>query len=117
MNQINDLRQIKDNDRKKIDIIISNLSNYVFIHSQQEEIFLKKIGYPDLKRHKEGHRLFSDRLDEVDRIFTSAKTMVNTSEIYDLLVKWWHQHIIICDGRYRTYIQENNIDAKSIDLS
>ncbi len=43
--------------------------------------------------------------------------VTNTSELYALLKEWWHQHMLICDGRYRTYIQENNIDVTSVDLS
>ncbi len=59
MDIINELSQIEGHDKQKIEVVLAKLFNYIVIHSHQEEIFLQKIGYPDLKKHKEHHLLFS----------------------------------------------------------
>lgn len=114
MRTIIDELHLIDDDSKKIDEFLARLFNYSMIHLRQEELFLRRINYPDLDVHLAWHGVFTDQFNHIDMMFTSNHRSLDKNRLMVFLLKWWNNHILITDMKYAEYLRENNIDGSNL---
>ncbi len=71
-------------------------------HLSYEEEFLAEIGYPNFESHFEEHQNYRN---EINRELNSSHTI--TAETIDSLSKWWSNHILHSDMKYKIFLNKN----------
>ena len=112
---INSLSEAIDKD-EEIDVfegIFSNLEEYVQIHFDKEEAFLKKCNYEDYSRHKKQHEVFADEIPRLKEKFFSTDNYVDAKDISVFLTDWLVNHIINEDMHLVSTFEECGISEKN----
>jgi hemerythrin-like metal-binding protein len=81
------------------DRILSEMVDYTGFHFAFEEDYMKKINYPDLKKHHYQHEFFTKNLIgklEEER----AGGLVLSSEVMRMMMNWLQDHILQEDMKY-----------------
>ena len=104
----NDLRQIgKTNKDLLLNYINLFIKQFIF-HCLDEEDFMKKIGYPELNKHRVQHQ-------SLIRIFEGLKATIETeiSDSYSVFnfYLFFIGHVLISDILIRDYYFDNNLHA------
>ncbi len=102
---INKLEKAMSNgdSNKVIGNVLKDLVDYVKIHFKSEEEVMKKIGFPDLKRHQNLHK---DLVNDVARIlidFKNGKTWT-AEELSGFLHMWLLDHILEEDRKIGVFL-------------
>lgn len=84
-------------------VILNDLSEYVEIHFQTEEVILKECNYPLLARHREEHVAYQEQLADFLKSATSGE--INKEGLIHYLSHWWTEHILGSDKQYVESIQ------------
>lgn len=79
-----DIRNIRD--------ALKTLRQYTLIHFRNEEDYMERIGYPDIKQHQECHEELVARMNEVITNNTNVNDLVHG--LKRLMVLWVIEHII-----------------------
>ena len=110
----NFLSSIHTKDEKStIKSTFNNLVEYTHEHFTNEEAFMAKYNYPDLKDHKKEHiRLTKEAVQ-----LNNNKNYVFTDNIADFLISWLTNHILGTDKKYAEYILARTPDAGKIENS
>ena len=90
--------------------LLAELREYTKIHFADEEVYMKKIGFPDLEAQIRAHTAFVDKLmnidlDELDEIDDHQQEYL--LELIDFLAGWLVNHILKMDvaiGRYEQFL-------------
>ena len=82
---------------------------YVCFHFSFEEGFMAKMGYPELKAHRELHDQMRAKLLQIQCESKNGYHPLNT-QLMSLLVNWLKDHILTQDKRYAAYSAENETD-------
>ena len=90
--------------KESLQALLSNLSDYVVTHFNNEERYLLEIGYSDLPKHKEEHRAFTDKVKEFINSYNSGKAPASY-EVTHFIMDWIVNHIKREDMRYARYAQ------------
>ena len=81
--------------------IVDMMNDYTLIHFKIEEDFLEKIGFPNLKKHRELHQELSSQSKKLGK----DSIMDRDSHHYmDFLKQWWINHIRVEDQAFRNHI-------------
>ena len=81
--------------------IVEMMNDYSRIHFQTEEDFLEKVGFPNIKKHRELHQELSNRSKKLGK----DSLMDKDSHYYmDFLKQWWINHIRVEDQTFKTYL-------------
>ncbi|MDR0496438.1 MAG: hemerythrin family protein [Treponema sp.] len=82
--------------------VIGMVDDYTRIHFEIEEDFLKKCGFPGLKRHHDLHSELSESLTKVGK-----KSLFDQDPqgFLNFLKKWWNDHILDEDRAFRDYLK------------
>ncbi|MCW9045905.1 MAG: bacteriohemerythrin [Alphaproteobacteria bacterium] len=93
LGHINNLyRKIKSGDISQINPDeISMIRGEYADHFKGEEIFMEQRGYARLQEHRNDHRLFLQRLRELEADFNTGDTS-HALELMSLLSNWWQKH-------------------------
>lgn len=113
---INDLDANAGDDSRR-DVVrqcLIALRRYAEFHFAREEKAMSACGYPSLEVHKDEHRDFVKRIQEVTARFDAAPDeaagIVN-QELLTYLRDWLNHHILIEDMAYRPHV-ERSAEAK-----
>lgn len=90
-------------DLQFLDHILSELQDYTQAHFREEERYMIKIDFPDIKNHVELHIKFEKRLIELRQKYIKDQDFDKASEIATLLSDWFIQHIKAKDQEYCKY--------------
>lgn len=90
-------------DRKAVAELVRELVNYMQVHFQTEEDFMKERFFNDYPEHREEHMRFSNHVKELAKKFR-AKEGVDALEIRHFMVDWLSKHIMQCDQKYAKFI-------------
>ena len=85
--------------------IIDMMHDYTHIHFKIEEDFLKKVDYPNAKKHHEFHTELIIQLNKISRNSIMGK---DSYQVLEFLKKWWINHICHDDLLFRDYLFKIN---------
>lgn len=84
------------------------LKAYAERHFAHEEQMLLEKHYPDYTNHKEQHRLYILKIDEMHRKFSNDESDIEIElEMLDFLKEWFYKHILKSDFEYVDYFSTN----------
>ena len=113
---INDLDANAGNESRR-DVVrqcLIALRRYAEFHFAREEKVMSACSYPNLEAHKDEHRDFVKRIQDVTARFDTgvedAAGIVN-QELLDYLKDWLRHHILVEDLAYRAHV-ERSAEAK-----
>ena len=82
--------------------ILSKLYNYSVTHFKHEEDYMERMAYPDIKKHKKIHKLFLEKITQLNLELLSGTTP-NIKQIIDFLQNWLIKHFLETDLDYEIY--------------
>ncbi|QGG48300.1 bacteriohemerythrin [Heliorestis convoluta] len=92
---------------------ISFMQAYVVDHFNDEESYLEKIGYPDLKKHKEAHEEFKRAVQEyVQRFEQEGYPEEVALEFGGKLMTWLIMHVASMDQKIGRYVVKQGGDSR-----
>lgn len=83
------------NDREGVETIrnaLRALNDYCKIHFRNEEMYMERIGYPDLEHHKQCHEELIERMTSAVTSTDNLNDLVH--QLKRLMVVWVVEHII-----------------------
>ena len=99
INKLHDAIMDKKISPRSIDKILSEMIDYTGFHFTFEEDYLKKINYPDLKKHHYQHEYFTKNL--LGKLQEErAGGLVLSTEVMKMLMGWLQDHILEEDIKY-----------------
>ncbi|MFP4363969.1 MAG: bacteriohemerythrin [Spirochaetia bacterium] len=104
---INVINEVWEATRNKVAIeeftpYIIKLIRYTREHFGDEEKMMEEKGYPYIKRHKDQHREFIEKIDSFDEKIDRQKKSAN-AELVVFLKQWLVTHIQKSDKAYADY--------------
>lgn len=103
INQLYGILKAKDGF-DAIDAILQEMADYAKTHLRDEEKLLAEHEYPGLEPHRQVHRNYFVKMDEL-REAMNRDRQAATQEIYLFLRQWWINHIVEEDKRYGEYLR------------
>jgi hemerythrin len=97
MNALHVLYAAKET-RAKLAPAVLHLKKVTVTHFRDEEAYMEKIGYADLRKHRHVHQHLLVRLDEFIAEFQSKGVL--TDEFFLFLKMWLKSHICGIDTQY-----------------
>lgn len=93
---------ILSNDVEKLSLLLEKFEDYIHVHFQEEETFMREIQYPKLREHRMQHELFKNKIQELRE---QSKEVNNPLEKSAMLFfrDWLFIHIKIHDREYADY--------------
>jgi hemerythrin-like metal-binding protein len=90
----------------KTEGIFDELKKYAEFHFSGEENLMRKTDYPELQTHIQGHQLFVDRVQQLEKaIIDGEKTSVTM--LIAFLRDWFIYHILLEDKNFANYVRAN----------
>jgi hemerythrin-like metal-binding protein len=90
---------------------ISALMGYTVEHFTLEEYIMESAGYPEVKKHMDLHKNFSNQLVQIKTNFQEKNSTAEQLEkdIHILLVDWFRTHIRESDGHYAAFLKSKEV--------
>ncbi len=105
---------IMDNSPKvRLQELIVGLLDYTKTHFAREEVYMKRMGFPELENHKKQHELFIDRANSFYTKMADGK-MILSLEVTNFLKDWLVNHIKGSDQRYAQFASENQAHLQQV---
>lgn len=79
--------------------VLQDLLSYLSTHFLHEETLMERASYPGLARHREVHRAFKERIQDMEYASIDAATLHKT------LREWQAQHILQVDRAYVEHVR------------
>ncbi len=95
------------NALSEMDAVFTQLMGYVKNHFRTEERLMKKVGYPNLKAHKEKHEKINAKLKKIQKEFRAAKGKKRQAQaegVATFLGNWLQEHIKGEDQQYTPFL-------------
>lgn len=89
---------------KLLEKAIGKLTVYAFTHFGHEEKLLAQCGFPGLEAQRAEHDEFSQTLMRFSR--DAAVGMLDQTQLFNYLSKWWVHHILEEDMRYKPFVAQ-----------
>lgn len=83
---------------------LKEMIKYGEYHFSFEEKLMENIGFPDIEKHKEIHRNFVRKLDEIALQIHQEGNVLN-SQLVKTIKNWLVDHILEEDQKYKEYIK------------
>jgi hemerythrin len=99
---------IDSRDVSSVPEIFTELIAYTQYHFSTEEKYFDKFNYPETFAHKEQHRLFAEKVTELEKKFKKADIEV-TYELIDFLEDWLVGHVMRSDQKYVACFTANGL--------
>ena len=101
VNMINELHDAMETGRGKnaVGPIINRMITYTQSHFRDEERFLQSIGFRDLPRQMQEHKVFVAKVTEFKKSFDSGAASL-TPKVLGFLQSWLMDHIQHSDAEY-----------------
>lgn len=87
---------------RKFAEVLSGMFDYSMTHFRREEMYMKRINYPELAAHKQMHKEYTLRVTHWNADFFSSNPP-DPMEVLLYLAEWWQHHIRYADQQYETY--------------
>lgn len=88
--------------------LLNKMMEYANNHFETEELLLQKYGYPDLSTQKHDHEVYC--LKVVDLCENTMKYNISVPEkLLQYLTKWWINHILHTDMKYKAFLLEQGV--------
>lgn len=84
--------------------LLTKLADYAATHFRSEEIFMNKIGFPELDRHKQEHQAFAEKIGGFLESYNSGKAPASF-EVTHFIMDWIVNHIKREDMKYAKFSQ------------
>jgi hemerythrin len=89
---------------------LSFMQNYVVVHFNAEEVYQKKIGYPDLQKHHLIHKEFTDYVMQCARDFEKESyPEQSVQQFAGKLLAWLINHVVATDLKMSKYVKEEGV--------
>ncbi len=85
------------------DAILAEMIDYTQTHFRREEELLQAKLYPNLLEHQDKHRLFTNRLFDMQSRIQKGEPVL-TFDLMDSLKDWLQEHIMKEDMKYGTFL-------------
>lgn len=92
-----------DDNYDRIIGLLGRLKDYALYHFDYEEKYMKIFGYADYEEHRMEHKLFVEKILEIETEDIDLSQKKVALEIVDFIVKWVSDHILGSDAKYRDY--------------
>lgn len=91
--------------------ILHELREYTVFHFNNEEEYMRSIGYPDLNKHIDEHNILKKRVKDFQHsVFIGDK--VQFDALREMLKDWLVGHILSCDLLIKEYLASNNVQKE-----
>lgn len=84
--------------------IFDNLKAYAETHFSGEEKLMRKIEYPGIEGHVQQHRLFEERVKDLEKAVANGEKQMITP-LVSFLRGWFLEHILVEDTNYANYMR------------
>lgn len=89
---------------------LSFMQNYVVVHFDAEEVYQKKIGYPDLQKHHQIHKEFTDYVMQCAHDFEKEGYPEQAVQQFaGKLLAWLINHVVATDLKMSQYVKEEGV--------
>lgn len=86
------------------------MENYVVVHFDAEEAFQKKIGYPDLEKHHEIHREFTEYVAQCADLFRKKDyPEPAVQQFAGKLLAWLINHVVATDLKMGRFVSREEV--------
>lgn len=92
---------------EKLVDILSALVSYAKYHFDYEERFLEEHDYPQLVPHRAEHVQFCEVIAET--CYGASLGVIGAHELYDYLARWWTNHILHEDMKYKSFFAAREV--------
>jgi hemerythrin-like metal-binding protein len=89
-----------------IEKIMTELIAYTKEHLHREEQIMEAIHFPNLERHRIGHKQFAEKLNNLQRQFEAGSIIV-ASQLSTVLRDWLSLHIRRSDKEIKVFLLKN----------
>ena len=89
-------------EEAKFHAVLNELFTYSSEHFKQEEEMLRKVGYPKLDEQIAEHDQYKFLL--TDYLVRAIEGDVDKMGLYELVLKWWYEHVTKFDMAYKDYL-------------
>jgi len=97
-------------DRKKVESILGDLTEYARIHFSTEEEYFQETEYPDMKEHMEEHEKLLGKVLNFNKRFESKEDISKLVEDFLKFIReWLDDHLAQYDQKYVPWLTENGI--------
>jgi hemerythrin-like metal-binding protein len=100
MNQLHDLHTAKELGPRLLKVM-QRLVHVTRSHFADEEAYMDRMGYPELRKHRHMHAQLLERLDQFE--MEMRKSGVATEDLFNFLKMWLKAHICGIDTQYAKY--------------
>lgn len=88
--------------------LITSLKDYAVMHFHTEEVYMKKLNYPDYQLHKSEHDSFVKTVQNFESRFVSGKVLISL-EVTSFIKDWIIKHIMGTDKLCAAFLIKNGI--------
>jgi len=106
----NSLLRAMQEGRNKNDFakILHELREYTVFHFNNEEEYMRSIGYPDLNKHMEEHNILKRRVKDFQHSVFIGEN-VEFGLLREMLKDWLVGHILSCDLLIKEYLASKDV--------
>jgi hemerythrin len=101
----------------EIEIALIRLENYFQYHCVQEEIFMKKIAYPEIEEHKTHHQFFLSQVEAMSQSFRGSRKPEDAVKLMEFMYDWVTNHINNADKKYGDYLRSCKVSPEAFNQS
>lgn len=97
------------NFKDTVNHALEELMEYVNIHFETEEYYLKKSNYSELAKHQKIHNDIKEDLNKkINHIINRDISVLDVIGLYNFLVSWLDTHILVEDQKYISELKEHH---------
>ncbi len=85
--------------------LLRGLKDYTVYHFGFEESLMEKYNFSELEKHKEQHKMFVEKLVEVETQDIDVRQQKVILDILDFVINWISSHILGSDFKYKGIIK------------
>lgn len=94
----------------EIEKTLAFMQNYVVVHFDAEEVYQKRIGYPDLQTHRKIHKDFTDYVMRCARDFEeNGYPEPEVQKFAGKLLAWLINHVVATDLKMSQFVKKEGV--------
>ena len=84
--------------------LVKKLKKYAEIHFSYEEQMMDLYGFPELEKHRELHRQFTNEIQKLEKPRLAGESTINLKTVLGMMRDWFLNHIIVEDRKLALYL-------------
>jgi hemerythrin-like metal-binding protein len=84
--------------------VLAKLEDFVLVHFSEEELCMRRAGYPDWRAHREQHDGMFDIVLQMKSDVEHGRTP-DAKQLFDMIYDWLLRHIMGEDKKYVEYLR------------